>query len=253
MSINEGPSGNQEFRYFDRGFDPTQKRLGELKEGANPLRKKNANVQGPRDDKPNDWRVSLAVPSMFLSDNSEILSPLKNSQNKMIFPFTPTIILGHSANYSTITPTHSNYPFYAYQNSQVDTITINGDFFTENEDDARYWLACIHFLRTMTKMFYGDGDNNGKPPPMSRLNGYGKYVMNNVPVLITSFTTDLPADVDYIPCTIPANDGPSENYVPTQSTITVQVAPNYARRSVAGFNLQDFANGTLVGKDQGFI
>jgi hypothetical protein len=252
MSINEN-IGQQMTNSYTGEFDAVQKRLGNLAAGANPLRKKTANVQGPVDDRPDDWRVSLQVPTMFLNDNSEVLAPLKNSQNKMIFPFTPTIILGHSANYSTITPTHSNYPFYAYQNSQVDTITINGDFFTENEDDARYWLACIHFLRTMTKMFYGDGADNGKPPPMSRLNGYGKYVMNNVPVLITSFTTDLPADVDYIPCTIPTAAGPSENYVPTQSTITVQVAPNYARRSVAGFSLQDFANGNLVGKQEGFI
>ena len=255
MSINEGPVGSQEAQKLYRNyFDPSEKRRGDLAEGANAPAKKIVRVQGPVDDKPADWRVSLQVPNV-ISQDSPVLEPLTQpgSDNRMIFPFTPTIILGHSANYSTITPTHSNYPFYAYQNSQVDTITINGDFFTENEDDARYWLACIHFLRTMTKMFYGDSANNGKPPPMSRLNGYGKYVMNNVPVLITSFTTDLPADVDYIPCTIPTAAGPSENYVPTQSTITVQVAPNYARRSVAGFSLQDFANGSLVGKQEGFI
>lgn len=229
-----------------------ERRRGSLPVNAMPMQKKIADVQVVDDGKPADWRVSLDVPSI-VSNNSPILSPLVNSNRKMVFPFTPTIILGHSANYSQITPTHSNYPFYAYQNSQVDTITINGDFFTENEDDARYWLACIHFLRTMTKMFYGDRDGSGRPPPMSRLNGYGSYVMNNVPILITSFTTDLPADVDYIPCEVPTDTGSSENYVPAQSTITVQVAPNYARRSVAGFDLQDFARGGFVGKQEGFI
>jgi len=248
MSTNEN-TGQQNANASVSEFDASQKRRGDLPIDAQAVRRQTAVVQGPVDDTPHDWRVSLEVPTLLLRD-SEILSPLSLSNNRMVFPFTPTIILGHSANYSQISPTHSNYPFYAYQNSQVDTITINGDFFTENEEDAKYWLACIHFLRTMTKMFYGDeGSNSGKPPLMSRLNGYGSYVMNNVPILITSFTTDLPADVDYIPCTI----NNKENYVPAQSTITVQVAPNYARRSVAGFNLQDYANGTLVGKQEGFI
>lgn len=257
MSTNDGPVGNQESRYYDRGYDLydiSQTRRADLPVGANAPAKKTVNVQGPVSDKPSDWRVSLHVPNV-ISQGSPVLEPLTQpgSDNRMIFPFTPTIILGHSANYSTITPTHSNYPFYAYQNSQVDTITINGDFFVENESDAKYWIACIHFLRTMTKMYYGDRDGNGRPPPMSRLNGYGKYVMNNVPVLITSFTTDLPADVDYIPCNIPTSGSSSENYVPAQSTITVQVAPNYARRSVARFDLKGFANGGFVNSDEGFI
>lgn len=196
-----------------------------------------------------DWRVALTVPSDI--KEGEVLKPLINEENqaRMIFPFTPTIILGHTANYSTIDLTHTNYPFYAYKNSQVDQITITGDFFNENAEDARYWIACIHFLRTMTKMFYGNGTNEGKPPPMSRLNGYGKHVFNNVPVLVTNFTTDLSSDVDYISCNI---DG-EINYAPVQSTITVNLVPNYARVSHAKFNLTEFAKGTSVGKNEGFI
>lgn len=194
-----------------------------------------------------DWRVGLDIPGFLKS--SPLIAPLGD---RLVFPFTPTIILGHSASYAAIQPTHTNYPYYAYQNSQVDTITINGDFFTENNSDAIHWVATIHFLRTMTKMFYGEGENSGKPPPMTRLNGYGKHVMNNIPVVITNFTTDLPADVDYVPCEIGGNDG-SVNYVPTQSTITVQVAPNYARRNVAKFDLKKYADGGFVGGEEGFV
>lgn len=222
-----------------------------------------------------DWRVSLAVPDVVRG--GPVLAPLANTNNRMIFPFTPTIIYSHTANYNTISPTHSNYPFYAYQNSQVDQIQITGDFFSENEADARYWIACVHFLRTMTKMFYGNGEYLGNPPPLSRLNGYGKHVLNDVPVLITNFTVDLPADVDYIPCSIQEGgsdtalaavasfggsvsggefgSGPSSdvNYVPVQSTMTVQVVPNYARASHSQFNLRTFANGGFIGDEKGFI
>ena len=203
-----------------------------------------------------DWRVSISVPEVIL-DEGHILAPLRetdtdtawNTGNRMIFPFNPTVLLSHSANYSQIQPTHTNYPYNAYESSQVDAITITGEFYQENEADAKYWIACLHFLRSATKMFYGNSNPLGNPPVVCRLNGYGKHVLNNMPVVITNFTTDLPVDVDYIQCTI--NGMP--NYVPTMSSITVTLQPQYARRSQAGFSLNDFAGGRHVGGDEGFV
>lgn len=196
-----------------------------------------------------DWRVSLSVPEVIM-DTSGILGVLGSTGNRMIFPFNPTILLSHTANYSQMHPTHTNYVYHAYENSQVDNITVTGEFIQENETDALYWLACLHYLRTMTKMFYGSSSEPlGNPPPVARLNGYGKYVLNNIPVLITNFTTDLPQDVDYIPCTVAGEI----NYVPTQCVFTVTCAPNYARRSQARFSLQDYAGGRHIGGDEGFV
>lgn len=206
-----------------------------------------------------DWRVSLAVPEVIRG--GPVLAPLTRTNNRMIFPFTPTIVYSHTANYNALSPTHSNYQFYAYQNSQVDQIQLTGEFYSENEADARYWIACVHFLRTMTKMFYGAGEYLGNPPPLSRLNGYGKHVLNNIPVIITNFTVDLPADVDYIACAVNGSIETSVgtqsatdiNYVPSQSTITIQVVPNYARASQSQFNLKTFAAGGFIGDEKGFI
>ena len=195
----------------------------------------------------NDWRVSLAVPSLI--QGGEVLKPLGNTGNRMVFPFNPVILFGQTASYSSISPTHSNYNFHAYQNSQIDNITITGEFVNENESDAKYWVAVIHYLRVMTKMFYGNGENLGNPPLMSRLNGYGKHVLNDIPVVISNFTVDLPADVDYIPCVISGEI----NYVPVQSQVTVTCMPNYARRSVSKFDLKTFADGGFVGGREGFI
>lgn len=195
-----------------------------------------------------DWRVSLEVPSQI--SNSPILAPLVNSTaNRMVFPFNPVIFFQQSANYNKVDLTHTNYPFLAYQNSEVNDITITGDFVVENEADAKYWIGSIHFLRTMTKMFYGNSSPQGNPPLLSRLNGYGKHVLNDIPVVISNFTVDLPSDVDYIPCTVEGQI----NYVPTQSTVTVTVTPTYSRRHHSRFNLNDFANGSFVGKSEGFV
>ena len=203
-----------------------------------------------------DWRVSISVPEIFQQEGN-ILAPLRdgngesafNTGNRMIFPFNPSVLLGHSANYSQIQPTHTNYPYNAYESSQVDAITITGEFYQENENDARYWIACLHFLRTATKMFYGDSNPLGNPPVVCRLNGYGKHVLNDMPVVITNFTTDLPQDVDYIQCTI---DG-VVNYVPTQSSITVTLQPQYARRSQSGFSLTQYASGGHINGPEGFV
>jgi hypothetical protein len=203
-----------------------------------------------------DWRVSISIPDVIL-DNGDILAPLRessgssafNTGNRMIFPFNPSVLLSHSANYSSVHPTHTNYPYNAYETSQVDAITITGEFFQENENDAKYWIACLHFLRSATKMFYGNSSPLGNPPVVCRLNGYGKHILNNMPVVITNFTTDLPVDVDYIQCTV--NGLP--NYVPTQSSITVTLQPQYARRSQSGFSLNQYASGGHIGGDEGFV
>lgn len=198
-----------------------------------------------------DWRVSISVPPSIMG--GPVLAPLAGDGTvgpRMIFPFTPTVLIGHSANYSNIHPTHTNYAYHAYENSVVNDYSITGEFVNENENDARYWIACLHFLRTVTKMFYGgSSDHVGNPPPVCRLNGYGMHVLNNIPVLIHNFTTDLPSDVDYISCTV---DG-KMNFVPTQVMVTVTCTPNYARRTQARFSLQDFAAGKHAGGIEGFI
>jgi len=206
-----------------------------------------------------DWRVSISVPNEIAE--GPILQPLKSedslgattggtSGGKMVFPFNPTILLGHSASYSQIVPTHTNYAYNAYENSSVDNITITGEFYNENQKDGLYWIAVLHFLRTVTKMFYGDSAPQGNPPPVCRLNGYGPHVLNNIPIVISNFTTDLPADVDYIEVTLPSGE---KNMVPVQSQFTITVTPQYSRRTTAKFNLNTFAKGGFVNGKEGFV
>jgi hypothetical protein len=113
-------------------------------------------------------------------------------------------------------------------------------------------------------MYFGNTDNAGAPPPIVYLKGYGDFVFNNVPVVVTNFTVDLPKDVDYIPSTF---QGQTEvvtdvdrgfiqkegvGYAPSKSTLTVTVQPTYTREQVRNFNLKDFVNGAYV-FDKGFI
>jgi hypothetical protein len=221
---------------------------------------------------PKDWRVKLSIPpidsifdtsAVFSSVGAQrpILAPLIET-NGFIFPYTPAVTLTHSATYSSMDPIHNNYPFSAYENSKIDKITIVGDMYCENSFDAAYWIAGVHFFRTMTKMFFGDGYLSGSPPPLTKLNGYGDYVFNNVPVAVTQFSVELPKDVDYIPSSfmvptqLQATAG--VGYVPVKSVFTVTLLPMYSRESVRKFNLNDFAAGKYLnaqgpGGRKGFI
>ena len=147
-----------------------------------------------------DWRVRLSIPPNFFASSS-VLAPLKNAGG-LVFPYTPTISISHSAQYDDVAITHQNYQFMAYQNSKANAISISGPFNVEDAVQAQYWIAAVHFLRSATKMYSGDGESAGSPPPILSLNGYGDFVFKNVPVVITSFSIDLPADANYIATTM---------------------------------------------------
>ena len=129
-------------------------------------------------DASNDWRVRLSIPPAFSS--SPMLSPLVQAGG-LVFPYTPSIAISSSASYGEENFTHSNYGFVYYQNSKVNTISINGAFNVEDGAQAMYWLAAVHCLRSATKMFTGEGDLQGNPPPIFKLNGYGDFVFKNIP------------------------------------------------------------------------
>ena len=215
-------------------------------------------------DEEKDWRLRLSLPKVF-RDNaqnpSDLLAPL-NKTNGLVFPFTPTVLVSQSANYQSIQPVHTNYPYYSYQNSQVDQMTITADFFVQNAAEARYWVACIHYLRSVTKMNFGVDKDAGQPPPVVRLNGYGDFVFNNVPVIVNSFQFDMPKDVDYISTAVGAVTPPATDFdtgttptgwAPATSIVTVAVTPQYSRTKQSQFSLNDFIKDGYIGKGGGFI
>jgi hypothetical protein len=155
---------------------------------------------GPQDTG-TDWRVRLSIPATF--STSPVLQPLVQAGG-LVFPYTPTIQIASTANYEDQSLTHTNYQFISYQSSRIDQIQIIAPFNVEDGAQALYWLATIHLLRSATKMFTGEGEAQGNPPPILKLNGYGDYVFKNVPVVVKSFSVDLPQDANYINTSVAA-------------------------------------------------
>jgi len=233
-----------------------------------------------RNDK-TDWRVRLQVPngpleSFFDFGNNELLKPLAKHRG-IFWPLTPSMVIQHSANYNAMDLTHSNFPHQAYQNSQVDSLNIIGEFPVQNSEDAKHWVATVNFLRTATKMFFGADDGTGlkgNPPPILHLYGYGDHMFHKVPVVLNSFNVELRSGIDYIstkqdgvysrtiargpnePAPAPAPEPDAQSWAPTLSNISVLVTPIYSRDSVKNFSMKKFVNGQLNGKganEVGFI
>lgn len=190
-----------------------------------------------------DLRVKISDPSGRIARAGGPLAPLQQTDHKVVFPYTPDITLTHSASYTSLSPTHSNYEYLFYQNSTVSEIGISAVFTARNAYDADYVLAVQHFFRSVTKMFYGQDDIAGLPPIVCRLEGHGDLMFSYVPVAITNFNITLPSDVDYISSTNPNN-----GRVPTMQTMQISARPLYSRSRITNeFSLNKFARGQMLG------
>lgn len=238
---------------------------------------------GKSDDGGNDWRVRVSINSNSkilywdpnLGGNTPgLLAPLKATDG-FIFPYVPAVTVSHTANYSPVTLTHSNYAQYFYESSAVSAINITGDFTVQNIDEAKYFLAAIYFFRACTKMFYGASkDYQGSPPPIVYLNGYGQHYLPNVPCVLTSFSHTMPGEVDYLEVNTPQSTTTTSNTltgtygsitlpqvngqeglttvntafnrVPTFSSFSLSLQPVISRSQAIAFDYGEFAKGGLI-------
>jgi len=177
-----------------------------------------------------DWRVRLSLAdsaTIFYKDTStqnSIMAPLIET-NGVIWPYTPSIQVSHVANYSTAVLTHSNYSAHFYNNSDVNDITVSGEFTVQSVEEGQYLMAAIYFLRASTKMFFGQGANVGNPPPILFLDGYGSHYFPHVPCVITNFTHNLSNDVDYLQ--VPITQTSLQDVAPVNAPDNPNGAVNY--------------------------
>ena len=157
-----------------------------------------------------DWRVRLRLAPqsnyLYNAQSPGIMQPLKVTDG-IIFPYTPQIDTSYRANYESYDLTHSNYRGYFYKNSYVDAISLKAQFTAQDTNEANYLLAVITFLKSATKMFYGQDTQRGAPPPLVYLSGFGDYQFREHACVISQFQYNLPDNVDYIRAGSPNNVG----------------------------------------------
>ena len=187
---------------------------------------------------------------------SSILSPLKE-RGGIVYPYTPNIFLQATVNYDEHSQHGSNYPFYTYIDSKPATLPVQGQFTANTLEEAQYMLSIFHFLRSVTKGFYGDSAVEqgfyGTPPPVLMFEYLGHYGFNKVPVIIRSFNFQLPDGVDYVPVKFNhPTAGETVTYMPTETDIMIEMVPQYTYKKLRKrFDLLAFTRGDDFNK--GFI
>ena len=206
-----------------------------------------------------DYRVKLLVPSSYTENTNFISSTIKRTKG-IIFPYTPSVAMDHTASYGNLAVTHANYPINFYKNSSIGNISLTAKFTVQNQTDAVEYLSVVHLLRALTKMQTGSDLVPGAPPPVCRLKGYGDMLISNVPVAVATFKLDLPENVDYYKTTpVPETDvgwlEMGTHFVPTVSSITLTLIPMYSREELANFSVDNFLRGyfNIKGQSKGYI
>lgn len=208
---------------------------------------------------------------------SPLLAPLW-STNGMVWPYQPDIQYSQDVEYQPIQMVHTNQEFHAYTRTPAVKLTCSGDFTVQNQSEGLYALGCLHFLRTVTKMYFGQSSNPGTPPPILLFDAYGKYMFNKLPVIVTQFNANMPKDVDYVPVNLNnlgqslqvingvqsnlvtglfgnyAANYSSEGYIwlPAAFSIGVSLIVQNTPAKLRSFNLDSFRNGSSL-KGGGWI
>lgn len=184
--------------------EPVEEQQAQINNAAlDRLKAQSAIRQNRQPEGKGDWRVKLRLADQaeyfynIGADEVGILNPLQATDG-VVFPYTPEIQILYAADYNTYQPTHSNYQHYFYKGSKVGEIVLTADFTAQDTQEANYLLAVIHFLKSASKMFYGQDADRGSPPPLLFLSGLGDYQFNESPCVISQFNYVLPGDVDYI-------------------------------------------------------
>jgi len=196
-------------------------------------------------------------------DASEVLAPIRRT-NGVLFPYTPTMNVQHLIEYTDYDLVHTNYQFGSFSKSRPPQIDVGGIFTAQSDAEAKYMIGAIHFLRTVSKMHFGENTATpGKPPPVLRFYAYGDLMFKNVPVIIRSFSYDLPNEVDYVEVDVPyrggkkvgggSDSGVFKTKVPSVMNVFVSMSVQHRPSDVrTNWNYNDFRKGVLV-KNEGFI
>lgn len=201
-----------------------------------------------------EQRIRLSFQSGAFGGNAYpgILAPLAETGG-LLFPYTPAIQISQEVDYNVVSLVHSNQDYHAYTRSPQASISISGKFTVQNYQEGKYALAALHFLRTASKMFFGenDGDKAGIPPPVLLLDGYGKYMFNKTKVILRSHNYSFDENMDTIP--IYDESGGVDVRLPAmftlQVTLTPQQTPDKMRRE---FSLESFRSGALLDNEGWF-
>jgi hypothetical protein len=184
-----------------------------------------------------------------ISDPSGRLSFEGEGMSNFHFPYTPTVTNMVNANYTQVTPTHSNFQQQFFESAANATINVTAPIIIENVEQGQTILNALDFFRGAMKMRFGKNDSQrGLPPPVLRFNAHG--IFQNIPVLVNNFVYNLDADVSYIDIVTRTEQNPETIIqMPVSGTFVIDFLVSYSPKNVReNFTLDKYLSGNLRGE-----
>jgi hypothetical protein len=125
----------------------------------------------------------------------------------------------------------------------------------QNQKEGEYLLAVMHYLRVVSKMYFGEASFKapstgqpslaGMPPPVLILHGYGDFMFNDLPVIVKDHSYSMKDNISYVDI---KTAGGSVR-LPSMMSISIKlVVQNTPKRNRKEFDLNQFRTGELMKK-----
>jgi len=165
---------------------------------------------------------------------------------RLNFPFTPTISVIQSANYSSYDLTHSNFQQRAFDSHANMDLNITAPMIVRSEEEALYVYNAAVWIRSTMKMQWANDTDPGMPPPILRFNSHGIY--KNIPCVVRDFTWNLDSDIDYIEIETAGGD----IRVPVMNMFVMSLSVTYSPKDVReNFSVKDYLTGKI--RNKGYV
>lgn len=179
--------------------------------------------------------------------NSNILSMLYETQG-LLFPYTPTINVNQTVNWDPISLVQNNYDVNTYQRTPSVGISVTGVFTTQTQREGEYVMAVLHFLRTVTKSYFGTKDSTsgkaGTPPPVVYLDGFGDFMFATLPCVIKSYSYAFDENTD---SNVFTSRTGAKARLPAKLSISMELGVQInMNRQRSDFSLDEFRTGALL-------
>ena len=177
-------------------------------------------------------------------DDIVILLESTISEEYVRFSVSPRVSESRQANYHEINITHHPGTILKYEKTSSRSWTISAKFVSRTQEEASNNQRDLNIIRAWVMPFYGSGTEKndssmlGAPPAVLKLSGYGERNIAPIPVVLESYSTSWPNDIDYLP----TNSG---DPVPVIMEIELTLKESYSPAEYSNFNLFAYKSGDV--------
>ena len=178
-------------------------------------------------------------------DGIVILLTSTISKEYVRFDVSPRVAESRQATYHEINITHHPGTILKYEKTNSRGWSVSAKFVSRTQEEATQNQANLNIIRSWVMPYYGEGTAQndpgmlGAPPAVLKLSGYGAKNISPIPVVLESYSTNWPNDVDYLP----TNDGEP---FPVIMEIELTLKESYSPAEYSNFNLFAYKTGDLT-------